>query len=66
MNYQEIRMAREQAIRDIETADLAVRQAAQLIARRLRSSGVQGWILEELKRELKDFNIKTYQWIDRK
>jgi len=65
MNYQEIRIAREQAQRDIEVSNSAVRQAAQLIIGRLRVSGVQGWVLEELKRELKDFNMKTYTWIDR-
>lgn len=66
MDYQDIRMARQQAVRDIEVADAAIRQAAQLISGRLRSSGVQVGVLEELKRELKDFNLKTYEWIDRR
>lgn len=65
MNYQDIRLARETAQREIDAADRAVSQAAQLIVGRLRSSGTNGWILEELKRELKDYNIKTYSWIDR-
>ena len=62
MNYSDIRLAREQAQRDIYRADEAIRQAAQLIAGRLKSSRVQGSVLEELKRELRDYNMKTYSW----
>jgi len=62
MDYQDIRLAREHAQREIEASDVAVKQAAQLIVRRLRASNVQCWILEELKRELRDYNMKTYEW----
>jgi hypothetical protein len=62
MNYQDVIEVREQAQRDIEVADLAVRQAVKLVIGRLKSSRVQGSHLSELKRELKDFNMHTWCW----
>ena len=64
MNYEDIRLAREQAQRDIDRADSAIRDAARLIVGRLRSSDVQFWVLEELKKELRSYNMKTYTWKD--
>lgn len=64
MNYQDIRMAREQAQREIELANEAARQAARLIAGRLRASDVQCRVLEELKKELRNYNMKTCTWKD--
>lgn len=62
MTYQEVMEARRQALYQLELADTAVKQAAALIAGRLRSSNVAPWVLRELKRELKNFNMTTSEW----
>ena len=62
MTYQEVMEARRQALHQLELADTAVKQAAALIAGRLRSSRVAPWVLRELKRELKEFNMTTNEW----
>ena len=62
LSYHDIEQARVEAQRTIGYADKAVRQAASLSAGRLEKAGVQGYILEELKRELKNYNIHTGCW----
>jgi ABC-type sulfate transport system substrate-binding protein len=64
MNYRDIRVARDQAEQDIERADQAVREAVKLITGRLKSAGVRWNYLDELKRELKDYNMQTNCWKD--
>lgn len=64
MNYNDVNIARDNALRTLNNADIAVRQAANLITNRLRSSGVSGSVLCELKKELKNFNMHTCQWKD--
>lgn len=66
MTYDDIRLAREQAIADIDRADSAVFSAARLIAGRLRISSVDLNTLIELKRELQEFNAVTRKWKPRK
>ena len=62
MNYNDIVRARQQAEREIELADTAVQQAARLITGRLKTAGVTSWILYDLKRELKNYNMQTGNW----
>lgn len=66
LTYHDIEQARIDAQQTLAKADQATRQAAQLIKGRLRSAGVPSWVLEELKRELKDYNMHTGQWRERK
>lgn len=65
MNYADIQKARQDARQTISYADAATRDAAQLIVGRLKVANVSGWVLYELKRELKSFNMKTGQWTDK-
>jgi len=62
MNYSDVEKARVEAIKTLELADNAIRHAADLIKRRLRSSRVRWPVLDELKRELKDYNMRTGKW----
>ncbi len=64
MNYIDIKNAREEAKNRIILADAATRDAAKLVAGRLRIAQVDCWTLEELKRELKNYNIHTGRWKD--
>lgn len=64
MNYIDIKNAREEAKNRIILADAATRDAAKLVAGRLKISRVDAWTLEELKRELKNYNIHTGRWKD--
>ena len=66
MNYLDIERARIEAEKSIKAAKKATRQAADLIKGRLRSDDVPGWVLNELKAELRDWNMHTYQWRERK
>jgi hypothetical protein len=65
MNYDDM----EQAVRDAENtlriADAVVSKIAYTIKGRLRRSNTAGWILADIKRELRDFNIHTGTWKDR-
>lgn len=62
ISYQDIHRARNIAKRQIELADEAVGHACGLSAGRLRASGVSEWVLCELKKELKNFNMHTGTW----
>lgn len=64
MNYSDILDARRQAQEQITLADNAARQAANLIATRLRIAGVDQWTLRDLKKELQNFNAVTGKWKD--
>jgi len=66
INYQDIENARAQAEHQLRLADKAVKEAANLIRGRLRSSGVSNWVLDELKKELKDYNMHTGKWKETK
>lgn len=52
-----------EANRTLRNADTTANSMAALLVGRLRH--VDGPYLEELKRELKDFNIQTHQWKDK-
>jgi len=62
ITYGNISAARRRAEQEIEMADCAIRQAADLIRGRLKVAGVQCWVLEDLKKELKNYNMHTGEW----
>lgn len=64
MNYNDIEKARIEAQHQINLADRSVRDAVSMSAGRLRISGVSGYVLKELKKELKNFNAATCEWKD--
>lgn len=64
MDYLDINRARICAEQEIETADEAVRGAVRLIIGRLKVARVAPWMLKDLKRELRDFNMQTSCWKD--
>jgi hypothetical protein len=66
LTYHEIQQARIEAEQTIARADKATRHVARLIQGRLRASGIPGYVLEELKRELRDYNMHTGEWRERK
>ncbi len=66
MTYQEMLEAQRDAEQTIRNGDNAVRALAELMAGRLRLAEVDVIVCEKLKRELKDFNMQTLQWKDKK
>jgi hypothetical protein len=62
ITYKDIEDARYEANRQINLADMATRQAANLCVERLRAANVSTSTLQCLKKELKDFNAKTGEW----
>ena len=54
----------EDAKNTMEKADLLVRKLSGLMAGRLRSADVSCYVLEKLKRELRNYNIQTQRWKD--
>ena len=62
MDFNDIRNARIAAQHQVELADQAVKDAVRLASGRLKAANVPTYLLEELKRELKDFNAKTGEW----
>lgn len=62
MNFSDAYKAAEEARETLHAADVLTRQIADLAAGRLRKSGVAGSTLTALKRELRDWNIHTYEW----
>lgn len=66
MNSSEMHAAVNEAKATISRADLEVGRMASMIAGRLRNGRVHCGALEELKRELKDYNIHTRSWKDQK
>jgi len=65
ISYHDIDQARQQAEMDIKKADEAIRDAAKLIAGRLRTSKVLPYLLKELKHELKNYNSRTEKWTNK-
>ena len=65
MTFEEMAEAIAEAEMTIRRGDRHVAAMASLVRGRLRSGGVSTWVLEELKRELRDFNIHTGSWKER-
>ena len=66
IDYGDIQNARHAAENQIRLADMAVANACRLSAGRLQISGVASWVLQELKKELKNFNAVTGEWKENK
>ena len=64
MTLNEAHTAILDAERTIQNADHIVYKVARICAERLRSSNVPCYVLKELKRELRDYNIHTGRWRD--
>jgi hypothetical protein len=64
MKYYDMDNAIQQASEAISISDCYVNKMAQIIAGRLRHGGVSCGVLEQLKKELKDYNIHTSCWKD--
>lgn len=62
MQWEEFRKAFNGAKSTIQTADSHVADMAGMIRGRLRSSGVPGYILRDLKKELENYNMHTKEW----
>ena len=62
MNFDQMLEGVIDAEHTIRMADIATRKVAYLIRGRLRSGDVPSSVLEDLKRELRDFNIHTGMW----
>jgi hypothetical protein len=62
VNFADLANAVEDAKRDVDIGDCAVRQIARLAANRLRIAEVPPHILAQLKRELRDFDMTTGKW----
>lgn len=60
MNFSEMYDAITEAQRTIELAETQSTRMARILQGRLRM--VQPWVLVNLKRELRDFNIHTKEW----
>lgn len=56
----QMKKAVSEAQQTLKAADSVAGTMARLLIGRLRF--VPGWILCNLKRELRDFNMTTYQW----
>ncbi|SDS24394.1 hypothetical protein SAMN05216198_1522 [Halopseudomonas litoralis] len=52
----------EQAHTTIRRADRVAGQMARLLRGRLRSADIPNYILRDLKKELRDFNMHTGEW----
>lgn len=65
MNYYDVDQARREAENTLRQADRAIREAADLIRHRLRSSSVRDPVLCDLKRELQQYNMHTGKWSDK-
>ncbi len=55
-----MRRALDEARNTISAADNAADAMAKMLRGRLRH--VNSWVLEDLKRELRDFNMHTKEW----
>lgn len=58
--FDEMRAAVSQAETTLRAADSVADSMARLLRGRLKS--VPGYVLSDLKRELRDFNIHTKEW----
>jgi len=66
MNLDELNNIIGQAKRTIDQGNEVKRQLAGLLRNSLRSSNMSNYVLEDLKRELRDYNIHTGCWKDGK
>jgi len=64
MNFKEVTEAVETAKSTIIRGDEAARQLASLLRGRLRVAQIGEYILADLKRELRNFNMQTGEWKD--
>jgi hypothetical protein len=64
-SIQEVREAVERAKRDIYRAEQLVAEMAFMCKGRLRNSNASAGTLAELKKELRDFDIRTGTWSDK-
>ncbi len=62
MQWSEMNHAVNEARAIIDRADLFVAQMARLIAGKLKSGDVSAWTLTELKKELRDFDMRSGDW----
>lgn len=62
MDYDDVARAVRTARERVKMGDKVVREVADLLAGRLRVAEVSSYTLKELKRELRNFNIRTGTW----
>lgn len=60
MNYSEMRIALDTAKQTLKNADYCANDLAKMLIGRLRKVNCNQ--LDQLKRELKDYNMKTGHW----
>lgn len=60
--FDEVRAAVDEARHTLRAVDSQVDNMARLIAGRLEAASVRPYILKELKKELRGFNIHTGCW----
>lgn len=60
MDIDELRKAINEAEATFRAADAAAVQIARLLKGRMRQ--VSPWLVKEIKRELRDFNMHTEKW----
>ncbi len=65
MRIEDVHRAVSEAEAEIRRVDSSVGDMAALITGRLRKSGASPYVLEALKRELRDYNIHTGLWKER-
>lgn len=61
MNFDEMHAAVKDAERTLSLADGVITKIARMLIGRLRKVE-SGWVLADLKRELRGFNIHTKKW----
>lgn len=66
MNLSEMQSAVREAEETLQNADKMRRQMAAMLKGHLRSAGINSYALSELKAELRDFNMHTKRWKERK
>jgi len=62
LTWSEVNHGIKDAERTMSAADRVVGEMADLIRGKLRSGKVSGYALADLKRELRDFDLRTYCW----
>lgn len=62
MQIEDVYKAKEDARRTINRSDEVARGVARLLAGRLRVADIPKTVCATLKRELRDFNMHTFQW----
>ena len=62
MNWQDFAVAHDDAKRTIVKANSIRKWAAEILADHLKSSGIDVYILAALKREMKNFDLRSLSW----